>query len=248
MEDLAKALQHAFVYDGKFSVHRRRRHGRPAAGLGGHRFLGYLQNHDQIGNRALGERSSRLMSFAKLKIGAALVLASPFVPLLFQGEEWGASTPFLYFTDFSEPELANSVLEGRCREFATFGWKPEAVPNPQARDTFERSKLNWSELPALPHYKLLDWHQHLIHLRQAEPALNDGRLEAVKTHFDELARWLVMERGDISVACNFAGQSQRIPLRTGAHRVLLASEPDATVLDGCVILPEESVAIVKQNR
>ena len=198
LEDLAKALRHGFVYDGTFSTHRRRRHGRPASGLSGNRFLGYLQNHDQIGNRAHGERSSQLMSLGKLKIGAALVLTSPFVPLLFQGEEWGASTPFLYFTDYHEPELAGAVHEGRCREFAAFGWKTEEVPHPQSDQTFECSKLDWSELPNPPHYKLLDWHQRLIRLRRAEPSLNDGRLEGVKTHFDELARWLVMERDAIT--------------------------------------------------
>lgn len=245
MEDLAKALHHAFVYDGKFSPCRRRRHGRPASGLGGQRFLGYLQNHDQIGNRAQGERSSQLMSFGKLKIGAALVLTSPFVPLLFQGEEWGASTPFLYFTDYHEPELASAVQEGRCREFAAFGWNPAAVPHPQAQESFERSKLDWSELPNEPHDKLLDWHQRLIRLRQTELLRSDGRLEDVKTHFDEPARWIVMERGAISVACNLANQPQCVPIPSGDHLALLASEPGVKALNGSVTLPPESVVILK---
>jgi len=124
LTDLAKSLQNAFIYDGQFSRHRRKIHGRPIENLSGHKFLGYLQNHDQIGNRAKGERSSQLMSLGKLKIGAALVLTSPFVPLLFQGEEWGAATPFFYFTDYQETELAKAVREGRCREFVAFGWKP----------------------------------------------------------------------------------------------------------------------------
>lgn len=243
LEDLAAALHQAFVYDGKFSAHRRRRHGRPAVNLSGHRFLGYLQNHDQIGNRAQGERSSHLLSLGKQRIGAALVLTSPFVPLLFQGEEWGATTPFLYFTDFPEPELGNSVRAGRCREFAAFGWNPEAVPNPQAPETFERSKLNWSELRNPPHRELLDWHRRLIRLRQAEPALHDGRLDRVKTHFDELARWWVMEREGITVACNLAPQSQRVPLRSGEHRTLLASASDVRAQPEGVDLPPESVAI-----
>jgi 1,4-alpha-glucan branching enzyme len=104
-----------------------------------------LQTHDQIGNRANGERSSHLMSRGHLKIGAALVLTAPFVPLLFQGEEWGASSPFLYFTDHQDSELARAVTEGRRREFAAFGWRSEDVPDPQGRETFERSKLNWRE-------------------------------------------------------------------------------------------------------
>ena len=118
LADLAKALTGAFVYDGRYSRFRDRRHGRPATGLTGHHFLGYLQNHDQIGNRAQGERSSHLLSPGRLKIAAALVLTSPFVPLLFQGEEWGASTPFQYFTDHEDPELGRAVREGRRSEFA----------------------------------------------------------------------------------------------------------------------------------
>lgn len=245
MEHLAKALRQAFVYDGTFSRHRRRKHGRSPESLSGHRFLGYLQNHDQVGNRAKGERSSHLMSLEKLKIGAVLVLASPFMPMLFQGEEWGASTPFFYFTDYQEPELAATVREGRCREFAAFGWKPEETADPQARDTFEQSKLNWLEISRAPHDELLAWHQQLIHLRHAEPSLNDGQLVCVKANYDELARWFVMERGNISVTCNLANHSQRIPLRIGRHQTLLASEPGMIAVSGSVILPQESVAIFK---
>lgn len=244
MEDLAKALHQVFVYDGKFSKHRRRRHGRPTGSLNGHSFLGYLQNHDQIGNRAQGERSSQLLSIGKTKIGAALVLTSPFVPLLFQGEEWGASTPFLYFTDFSEPDLATNVREGRCREFAAFGWDKNAIPDPQSPDTFAHSKLNWFEMQNKPHCQLLDWHKSLIHLRKAEPALHDGRLDMVKIQFDELARWLVMERGNITVACNLADKPHMIPLRRGVYQTLLASESDANFSNGSLNLPPESVAIL----
>jgi maltooligosyltrehalose trehalohydrolase len=247
LEDLAKALRQAFVYDGKFSTHRRRKHGRSTEGLNGHRFLGYLQNHDQIGNRAMGERSSQLMSLGKLKIGAALVLASPFVPMLFQGEEWGASAPFFYFTDYQEPELAKAVREGRCREFAAFGWKPEDTADPQARETFERSKLNWSELLQPTHHELFDWHQRLIRLRRAELLSNDGRWDGIKTNYDELARWLVMERGAISVVCNLANHSQQVPLRIGEHRILLASNPTSDAVNGNMILPPESVIILKRK-
>jgi maltooligosyltrehalose trehalohydrolase len=244
LENLAKALRLVFVYDGKYSAHRRRKHGRPVEGLGGRRFLGYLQNHDQVGNRAQGERSSRLMSLGKLKIGAALVLTSPFVPMLFQGEEWGASTPFFYFTDHREPELAAAVGEGRCREFAAFGWKAEAVPDPQARETFENSKLKWDELMRPANAEILQWHKSLLRLRRAEPSLTDGRLEGVRTVFEEPA-WLVMERGAISIACNFSPHSRRIPLRDGAHRALLASESGMNAINGSVILGPESVAIFK---
>jgi maltooligosyltrehalose trehalohydrolase len=246
LEDLAKALHQAFVYDGKFSRHRRRSHGCPAEGLGGHRFLGCLQNHDQVGNRAQGERSSRLMSLGKLKTGAALVLTSPFVPMLFEGEEWGASTPFLYFTNHREPELAAAVGAGRCHEFAAFGWKAEVVPDPQARETFERSKLNWPELSQPPHQELLDWHRRLIQLRHAEPSLNDDRLDRVNIYFDEAARWLVMERDAISVACNFGDHPQSVPLPAGEHQVLMTSGPGVNAVKGGMDLPADSVAILKR--
>ena len=136
LADLAKALRNAYVYDGRYSAHRQRHHGRPPVGLDGHHFLGYAQKHDQVGNRAQGERLSQLVSPGRLKIAAALVLTSPFVPMLFQGEEWGASTPFQYFTDHPEPDLAKAVREGRRQEFAAFGWKPEDIPDPQTPETF----------------------------------------------------------------------------------------------------------------
>ena len=150
LADLAKALTGTFVYDGRYSHFRGRRHGRPTAGLTGDHFLGYLQNHDQIGNRAQGERSSHLPNSGRLKIAAALVLTSPFIPLLFQGEEWGASTPFQYFTDHDDPELGRAVREGRRVEFAGFGWAPEAIPDPQDPATFARSKLDWQERARSP--------------------------------------------------------------------------------------------------
>ena len=247
MDDLAKALRRAFVYDGKFSKHRRRKHGRAPAGLSGHRFLGYLQNHDQVGNRAKGERSSQLMSLGRLKIGAALVLTSPFLPMLFQGEEWGASTPFFYFTDYQEPELANAVREGRCREFAAFGWKPEEAADPQARETFEQSKLNWPEIARAPHAEILDWHKNLIRLRRNEPDLSDGRMERVLTRFDEARRWLVVERGAVSVACNLSDKSETVPIRAGNYHALLVSETDVKISSDKTLLPPESVAVLKSK-
>jgi maltooligosyltrehalose trehalohydrolase len=215
LAQLAKALRQAWVYDGCRSRHRRRRHGRPPTGLPGARFFGYLQNHDQVGNRATGERSSMLVGTGSLKVAAALVLCSPFVPMLFQGEEWGASTPFLYFTDHGDPALGRAVSEGRRREFAAFGWRPEDVPDPQDPETFRRSKLDWDELAAQPHAELLEWHRHLIKLRREVPALAAGDLDAVEVRFDEAARWLVLERGPLSVVCNLAGEEQAVPLADG---------------------------------
>lgn len=245
LADLAKALRNAYVFDGNYSRYRQRRHGRPPTGLEGHQFLGYAQNHDQVGNRACGERLSQLVSPGRLKIAAALILTSPFVPMLFQGEEWGAGTPFQYFTDHPEPELAKAVREGRRKDFAAFGWKPEEVPDPQARETFERSKLNWAELKDESHAALLNWHRQLIQLRRKEPALGEGRLDLVQTHFDEAARWFVVERGPITIACNLSATPQRVPLRAGKTMLLMASDNTIEVVNAGVNLPPDSVAILK---
>ncbi|MGH7942247.1 MAG: malto-oligosyltrehalose trehalohydrolase [Limisphaerales bacterium] len=245
---LAKALRNAFVYDGAYSEHRRRVHGRSTAGLSGHRFLAYLQNHDQVGNRARGDRSSHLMGPKKLKIAAALVLTSPFLPMLFQGEEWGAATRFLYFTDYQEPELAQAVREGRCREFAAFGWKPEDTPDPQAPETFEQSKLNWDEISKPPHSEILDWHKQLIQLRRAESDLSDGDLNKVRVQYDEKNRWLVMERGSITLVCNFSENAQRARIPAGSPEILLASETKIPLTHGFADMPPESVLVMRGRR
>jgi maltooligosyltrehalose trehalohydrolase len=245
LADLAKALQRVFVYDGRYSAFRRRRHGRPASGLSGHSFLGYLQTHDQIGNRAKGERSSHLMSVGRLKIAAALVLTAPFIPMLFQGEEWGATSPFLYFTDHEDPELGRKVTEGRRREFTAFGWNPEEIPAPQAIETFERSKLNWSEGGKEPHAGMLAWHRRLIALRRKTSALSDGCIEEVRVSFDETAKWFVVKRGPIVVACNLNQVMQRVPVDVeSASRLLLTSEDNVQLSEDAVELPSDSVAIL----
>jgi maltooligosyltrehalose trehalohydrolase len=159
MHHLAAALERGFIYDGCYSEFRGRPHGRPLEGVSKARLLGYLQTHDQVGNRARGERIGMLASLDRVKAGAALVMTSPFVPMIFQGEEWAAGTPFLYFTDHTEPDLARAVSEGRRREFAAFGWPPESVPDPQDRETFLRSKLNWDEPASQPHADILRWYR-----------------------------------------------------------------------------------------
>ena len=245
LADLAKSLQRVFVYDGRYSAFRHHRHGRPPSGLTGHSFLGYLQDHDQIGNRAKGERSCHLMSVGRLKIAAALVLTAPFIPMLFQGEEWGARSPFLYFTNHEDPELGRSVTEGRRREFAAFGWNPEEVPDPQAVETFKRSQLDWTERDREPHAGLLEWHRRLIALRRQIPALSDGRLELVRASFDEQRKWFVVKRGPIVVACNLSQVTQQVPagIEPGS-RLLLASEDKIRLLPEKVELPPDSVAIL----
>jgi maltooligosyltrehalose trehalohydrolase len=245
LADVARALREGFVYAGRYSAFRGRTHGRPASGLAGHVFVGSLQNHDQVGNRARGERTAHLMSRERLMIGAALVLTAPFVPLLFQGEEWGASSPFLYFTAHDDPELGECVRAGRRQEFARLDWDADDVPDPQAVATFERSKLNWSEMVRAPHAEILAWHRSLIRLRRGAPALSDGRLENVRVRVDETARWLVLERGPVRVACNLVARPQRVPLAAPpGNAVALASSTNAIVGEGWIELPADGVAVL----
>jgi maltooligosyltrehalose trehalohydrolase len=238
---LAKALGQAWVYDGTWSKHRQRVHGRPPTGLSGQRFVVSTQNHDQVGNRAVGERSSALMSEGRTKVAAALLLTSPFVPMLFQGEEWGASTPFLYFTEHQDPELGRAVSEGRREEFASFGWDPEEVPDPQDRGTFERSVLDWAEREKDTHADLLDWHRELLALRRRIPALTDGRLDRVRVDHGE--DWLVVERDTVVVAVNLGDVERRLPVGPG-RRVVAESDPAVVLEHATLSLPADSVAIL----
>ncbi len=221
--DLAKSLKDAYVYDGRYSVHRDRIHGRPVEGLPSWRFLGFSQNHDQVGNRVKGERLEHLVGAARAKIAAALVLTAPFVPMLFQGEEWAASSPFQFFTDHDE-ELGRLVSEGRKKEFAAFGWSPDEVPDPQDAATFERSKLKWDEIGEAAHAEMLEWYRKLIALRRSTPELNDGSLENVEVRFEEEEKWLTMRRGRILVAANFAEKAVALPVERGAEILLKSAE------------------------
>ena len=242
LSQLVTALRRVFVYGRDWSPFRQRHHGRPAGKLAGTRFIGYTQNHDQVGNRARGERSAALMSPGRLKIAAALTLCGPFVPLVFQGEEWGASTPFQYFSDHRDPELARAVSEGRRREFAAFGWAPDDVPDPQEPGTFQRSKLDWAEVGKEPHASLLEWYRALIALRRAYRELTDGRLNDVQVDFDEASSWLSMRRGRVTVAVNLAGSTQEVPAAQGA--VVLASEQGVERAENTLRMPPESAAVV----
>jgi maltooligosyltrehalose trehalohydrolase len=244
--DLAKALKRVYVYDGCESSYRQRVHGRPVRNVSAHRFVGFLQNHDQVGNRARGDRASHLLSVRQQKIGAALVLCAPFLPMLFQGEEFGASTPFLYFTDHCDPELAAAVSKGRREEFATFGWEPDTVPDPQEPSSFEASRLDWRQMHQAPHEELLRWHETLISLRRNTPALQDGRLDSIDVELNEADSWLVLYRQSVALVCNFSGRRLSLHLKFAA-RTLLASDPDCTAHENAVDIAGESVLIVEKD-
>jgi maltooligosyltrehalose trehalohydrolase len=238
---LAKALRQAWVYDGIYSPYRRRVFGRPPAGLSGSQFVVCTQNHDQVGNRALGERTSALMSDGRLRVAAALLLTSPFVPLLFQGEEWGAGAPFQYFTSHTDPDLARVVSAGRREEFSAFSWG--TVPDPQDPATFERSRLDWDELSSERNVSLLAWYTELIALRRRVPALTDPRLGQVETACDSDRGSLVVRRGPVVVAANVGSSDWSYPAGPAAE-LLAASDHRIDRTDQGLLLPPDTVAIL----
>ena len=241
LDHLAKALRQAWVYDGVYSPHRDRVHGRPPVGLTGDRFVVCTQNHDQVGNRAAGQRSSALMVSGRLEVAAALLLTSPFVPMIFQGEEWGASTPWQYFTDFADPDLGRAVTEGRRREFAYFGWDSEQVPDPQDLSTFARSVLDWCEVDDPGHSELLGWYRALTALRRAIPDLSDPRPGQTLVEVDSDPIRLLVRRGRVLIAANLGPQTARL---LGPSKVLLASFASEPTPSGGIDIPPDAVVIV----
>ncbi|HWU08954.1 MAG TPA: malto-oligosyltrehalose trehalohydrolase [Streptomyces sp.] len=252
---LTKTVTGAFFHDGTYSSFRGRTHGRPVdvTRTPAHRFVGYAQTHDQIGNRALGDRLAAGLSPGLQACAAALVLTGPFTPMLFMGEEWGARTPWQFFTDHTDPELARAVREGRRREFAAHGWAEEDIPDPQDPATRARSCLDWSEPAREPHGRLYAWHRELIALRRTLPDLSDPDLASVRTAYDEEARWIAYRRGDLRIAVNLSGKPAAVPLGAGRHRagggrVLAAWEPTAAPdADGVLHLPPESCAVLADD-
>jgi maltooligosyltrehalose trehalohydrolase len=242
LELLAKALRQAWVYDGVRSAHRRRTHGRPPEGLDGGRFVVFTQNHDQVGNRAAGERSSALMPPGRLKVAAGLLLTSPFVPMLFQGEEWAASSPWRYFTDFPDPDLGRAVTEGRRAEFAAFGWRPEDLPDPQDPATFERSKLDWSEPQDAFHAEILDWYRQLIRLRRRCPDLTDGRPGRTSVEVDQEQGVLRVRRGATVVLAALGPRTTSVAIGPGV--LTAVSDPRIAWRGGRVEMPPDSLAVV----
>lgn len=215
LEHVARALTDGFVYAGQYSEYRRRAHGASLRDHTGHALLAYIQNHDQVGNRARGERIGHLVSPERAHIAAAFVLLSPYVPMLFQGEEWGTSAPFQYFTDHEDAGLAEAVRRGRRDEFCAFGWDPEMIPDPQAESTFRASQLDWSELERSPYRERLAFYRALIQLRRTTPALLDGRRDLIDVRFDEDKRWLRVERGPVCLLANFGSNTLELPAPVG---------------------------------
>ncbi|GGS44689.1 malto-oligosyltrehalose trehalohydrolase [Streptomyces griseoviridis] len=247
---LAKTLTGGYFHDGTYSSFRGRHHGRPLdrSRVAAHRLLAYSQTHDQIGNRAQGDRLAALLSPGLLACAATLTLTGPFTPMLFMGEEWAAGTPWQYFTDHTDPGLAQAVRRGRRREFAAHGWKEEDVPDPQDPATRDRSCLDWSEPDRAPHARVLAWYRTLIALRHERPDLTDPALTGTKVAHDGAARWLAFRRGDLRIAVNLGTAEAAIPLGGRPARVLAAWEPvTAPGADGVLRVPGESAVVLVQE-
>ncbi|WP_445397055.1 malto-oligosyltrehalose trehalohydrolase [Streptomyces sp. LE64] len=247
---LAKTLTGGYFHDGTRSSLRGRRHGRPLdrARVSAHRLVGYAQNHDQVGNRAAGDRLSATLSPGLLACAATLVLTGPFTPMLFMGEEWGATTPWQYFTDHPDPTLAEAVRTGRRREFAAQGGSADEVPDPQDPATRERSCLDWRESDREPGARLRAWYRELIALRRAQPDLTDTDLTAVRVMCDETARWIAFRRGDVRVVVNAGPDAVVVPFGRRPARVLAAWEPVSPPgPEGLLTVDGESCAVLLQE-
>jgi maltooligosyltrehalose trehalohydrolase len=175
------------------------------------RLMAYTCTHDQVGNRAVGDRPSQNLDYGQLAIKAALALGSPYTAMLFMGEEWASSRPFQFFSSHPEPELAKATAEGRKSEFADHGWDAAEIPDPQDPETFLRSKLDWAEVSDSEHARMLAFYRDLIALRHNESAMADPWLTHLAVDFDEEQRWIAMRRGPITIVCNLGTELVIVP-------------------------------------
>ncbi len=250
---LAKVLTRGFLHDGTLSSFRGRTWGRPVdtEALDARRLLGYLQTHDQVGNRMTGDRVSAALTPGLQAAGAALYLLAPTTAMVFMGEEWAASSPWQFFTSFEEAALADAVREGRLAEFGSHGWAADGVPDPQDPATRDRSVLPWHEVGEEPHASVLRWYTSCTALRRSVLPAGPTRLADVDVTVDEEARWVVMVhaaagRTAYAVVANLAGRAQEVPVRREVREVLLAWQPEGTAVAGAGLhLPAESVAVVR---
>lgn len=236
---LAQTLRHGFYHAATYSSFRHRRHGRPLdtseeTGIPATRLVAYTCTHDQVGNRALGDRPSQNLTGGQLAVKAALALGSPYTAMLFMGEEYAASTPFQFFSSHPEPELARATAEGRKAEFAEHGWDADEIPDPQDPQTFTRCKLDWDEVDAGEHARLHRLYRDLIALRRNHPDMADPWLDHLTVDYNEDERWIIVYRGRLRIVCNLGSEPVRVPV--SGDVVLAWDEPtvdaDGTVLQG----------------
>jgi len=202
--DLARVLSNGYLYVGQHSAYRGRKYGLKPDTTDGSQFIVYTQNHDQIGNRMSGERLAALLSPQQLRLAAAAMVLSPFLPMLFMGEEYGETAPFQYFTSHSDPDLIDAVRRGRREEFEEFEWHGEA-PDPHDERTFQRSKLTWKEDAALR-----DFYRDLLRIRRETPSLRSLDLAKVETFADDARRVVILRRDAVRIGLNFSDSEQTI--------------------------------------
>jgi maltooligosyltrehalose trehalohydrolase len=258
---VAKVLTSAYFHNGSWSAFRGRTHGRSVDTLTmpASRFVVFIQDHDQVGNREVGDRLPATLADhpnreGLLRIASGLLLTAPFTPMLFMGEEWGADTPWQFFTDHTDPGLAAAVSEGRRSEFAEHGWGSADVPDPQDKETFLRSKLDWAQPARDPYRSLLDWYRALLALRRSRPELADPRLDQIHVDYDEDARWLLIHRGQLRIAANLGPADATIPLASGTAKPigdpmakpvqLITSAPGTSIASSAVTLPPATFAVL----
>jgi maltooligosyltrehalose trehalohydrolase len=223
--DLAKALEEGFVYDGRRSEFRRRRHGSSAARRPGRQLVVYVQNHDQVANASQGRRIAQRLDSARERLAAVLLVTAPNTPLLFMGQEYGETNPFHYFVDHGDTHLLEAVRDGRRREMEEMGFGDEFA-DPTSADTFERSKLDWSRRDREPHARLLSLYRELLVLRRDHAALKNDAPGSRRARWDDEARWLVLERTDgaegrVIIVFNFSDEPADIPVDAGPGRLQL---------------------------
>jgi maltooligosyltrehalose trehalohydrolase len=214
--DLSTSIRDGFVFDWKYSRYRQRHHGSSSADRPGEQFVGFIQNHDQIANTSRGKRLASLVSAGEQKLAAVLTLCSPFLPLLFMGEEYGETAPFFYFTSFEDQGLADAVRDGRKRELGSH-YSESDLADPQAPTTFERCKLDWSKTAASPHAEMLRLYQDLICLRKRHACLGNCRKDLTEIQLDERAKTFVMKRTEPAgssalLIFNFSAVAQSFPI------------------------------------
>ncbi|HSQ15202.1 MAG TPA: DUF3459 domain-containing protein, partial [Candidatus Binatia bacterium] len=267
IEPMARAFSDGFVYSGQYSAYRGRRYGNPSLHLPSGKFVVFAQNHDQVGNRMRGERLARLVGFESQKLAAGVVLLSPFLPLLFMGEEYGEVAPFLYFVHHGDETLVEAVRKGRKAEFAAFGWEDE-IPDPQDEGTFLRSRPNPAIRKSGNHALLLELHRELIRIRKADPVLSRADREGMKvTPFEtEKALFVLRRSGSAQAAAvfHFGDVPARLPLplpgagwekvldsadvRWGGHGGAAPERPDPCGGIVCALRPHSFILLSKPGK
>jgi maltooligosyltrehalose trehalohydrolase len=241
---LAKAATGGFFHDGTYSSFREREHGKPIPPeVPTTSLVTFSQDHDQIGNRATGDRLSATLSPERLAVAAVLTVCSPFTPMIFMGEEWGARTPWQFFTSHPEPELASATADGRISEFARMGWDPAVVPDPQDPETFRRSHLDWSELAEPQHARLFEIYRELLTLRRSIPELTTPDFGMLSADWDDDAHWFELRQGAVHVLVNLGTEPRR---SSGEASLLFGTSTDIAVDATGVRVPPDAAAVVRR--